>query len=261
MTTQVCPVLAKSQLRPRISPKKLRKKKARMKCSLVKTVPTLSTIYLPRHNPILPIYQVMLLESGLNGTTAFLPHLHHHRSSPRRISPLTTTTTNRDYLHQVGAPIAQSMIGLVPGKANSELDTKTFNSRSNKKIVTWRIIDHSIRHQAQERLTQITTVRIAATTGKSNIRSLKIFNLYSLFFLRNSYDPYYSSMAPPVRNDVYYQQRSLDPPPGFGSDMSNSLRRRHVTPISDSWDMYTSDEQRRQREEEVNKKVQKLYRQ
>ena len=62
-------------------------------------------------------------------------------------------------------------------------------------------------------------------------------------------------MAPPVRNDVYYQQRSLDPPPGFGSDMSNSLRRRHVTPIADSWDMYTSDEQRRQREEEVNKKV------
>lgn len=255
-TTQVCLVLAKLQLRRRILPRKLRKKKARMKCFLVKMVPTLSTIYLLRHNPTPPICQVMLLENGLSGITAFSPLPHHHQSSPRRINPLTITITSRDFQRQVEAPIAQSMIGLVPEKVNWESATKTFNSRFNKKIEIWRTIGHSIRHQAPERLIQITTARIAAIIGKSKFLTISVdLTFVHCSIIRNSYDPYYSSMAPPVRNDVYYQQRSLDPPPGFGNDMSNSLRRRHVSPIVESWDIYTPDEQRRQREEEVNKKV------
>ena len=55
---------------------------------------------------------------------------------------------------------------------------------------------------------------------------------------------------------VVYPSSRVEPPPGF---QHPDLRRRHnVQPITESWDMFTPDEQRRQREEEVNKKVRDL---
>ena len=160
----------------------------------------------------------------------------------------------------------QPRLSTPSGSSDSpKYDRNRDSPKESKLGIGYRNIQQSVQQERMERPFN-PTIGSSRTPYYHQNHHERGYYRYILFFLkkiissyRNGYESYYAPPPPSMHTrpvSVVYPSSRVEPPPGF---QNPDLRRRHnVQPITESWDMFTPDEQRRQREEEVNKKVSHL---